>query len=118
LQCPICKFLATLLLVVFAADAAANVSRGLNGAEGKNMTITNLEEHDEFIVVTFSAPLESGAACAATHRNVLVLDGTRNVLAQTARKAFSLGQAVNVWGGAACTRMKEFETMSIMEITK
>ncbi|MBS0579095.1 MAG: hypothetical protein JSR36_07510 [Proteobacteria bacterium] len=112
------KMAARGLLMSFSVCAGAAVVQGLDGATGTNVTITNLEEKDDYIVVTFSAALNKGAACAAQHRNSLLINSRRSALADTARHAFSLGQAVDVWGGAVCSRVSDYETMSIMQIAK
>ena len=112
------KVLIALLMVSSAACAEAAISRGYNGAEAKAVTIANIEEGDDYIIVMFSRPLEKGAECAAKHRDALLIEGSHSTLANEARHAYSLGQAIDVWATAVCTRLNDYETMSALQTAK
>jgi|HubBroStandDraft_5_1064220.scaffolds.fasta_scaffold24741_4 hypothetical protein len=108
--------LATGLLVVIASCVSAAVVQGVTSAAvGKGVLVTNIEEGDGYIIVTFSG-LQSGAVCAPQHKNALLFVGKNTLPIQTARSAFSLGQAVDVWGSGMCTKRNNFETLSGIQL--
>ena len=111
------KLFAKLLIVGFATCAGAAVVGVGVAAEGKTVVITNIEERDGYIIVTFSG-LQKVAPCAAQHRNTLLFVGKNSLPIQTARQAFSLGQAVDVWGSGVCTKLNSYETLSGIQLAK
>ena len=110
------KLVATLFMLSFSVSAGAALVHAGHAAEGKVVTIANLEERDGYIVVTFSGPLKQGAACGGQHRDELLIEWPHTALGETAKHAFALGQAV--WGAGLCSKIKDIETMSIMQVTK
>src|SRR5579862_4530910 len=116
----ISKLFATLLVLgCYIPCAWAGVTYGVNGGQAENVTIVNLEDRDGMVILTFSGPVLGGPACAAQHRNVLVIAHAKHSLdAVHARRAFALGQAVNVWGGSTCADVSGYETLSVLEVVR
>lgn len=91
--------------------AWAAVIEGTTSDHAENVTIVDLEDRDTIVILTFSGPLTGGPARAAQHRNALVIAHANHSLdAEHARRAFALGQAVKVEGGATCTTVGGYET--------
>lgn len=114
------KFLATFLVLGFGiACARAALPEGTTSGHAKNVTIVNLEDGDGIVILTFSEPLIDGPACAAQHKNVLVIgNGNHSPDAERARRAYSLGQALEVWGGGNCKKVRGYETLAILQLAK
>ena len=113
------KLSATFLVLSFGTPCVwAAIIEGTHTGYAENVTIVNLEDRDEIVILTFSGPIIGGPACAAQHKNALVIGNGKSLDAEHARRAFALGQAVKVWGGATCNAVSGYETLSSLEVVK
>lgn len=111
------KLLALLLTAFGISGAWAAISDGTSSGQAINVTIVNIEDGDGYVILTFSGDLTKGPACAANHKNALVIgNGNNSPDAQRARRAFQLGQALKVSGGGNCKRVGGYETLSAIEL--
>jgi hypothetical protein len=95
------------------------ISEGNASGHAENVTIVNLEDGEGIVILTFSDPLVGGPACAAQHKDVLVIaNGNHSPDAEHARHAFSLGLALKVRGSGTCKKLDGYETLSMLEVVK
>jgi len=113
------KFLGQLLMALGASIAFAALIYGTESGKAENVTITDIKDGKGIVFVTLSSPLKGGPSCGAKNRSALVIgNGIDSPDAVTARRAFSLGQALKVAGGGICNAAEGFETLASIEVVK
>jgi hypothetical protein len=96
--------------------AWAAISDGTSSGHAEYVTINSIEDGDGLVILTFSGPLSDGPACAAQHRDALVIgNGIDSPDAEKARHAYKLAQVLKVAGGGNCKRVSGYETLSSIE---
>jgi hypothetical protein len=111
------KLLTIFLVLGFGVTCAwAAISDGNFSGHAEYVTINSIEEGDGFVILTFSGPLSGGPACAAQHKDALVIgNGNKSPDAETARHAYKTAQVLKVSGAANCKRVSGYETLSSIE---
>lgn len=96
--------------------ASAAISESNFSGHAEYVTIKSIEEGGGFVILTFSGPLSGGPACAAQHRDALVIgNGNNSPDAEKARHALKTAQVLKVSGAANCKRVSGYETLSSIE---
>jgi hypothetical protein len=111
------KLLALFLVLGFGIPCAwAAIMDGTSSGHAEYVTINSIDDEDKFVILTFSGPLSDGPACAAQHRDALVIgNGTKSLDAEKARHAYKTAQVLKVAGGGNCKRVSGYETLSSIE---
>jgi hypothetical protein len=111
------NLLAKLVVLGLGSSCAwAAIIDGTSSGRAENVTIVNMEVVGGVMTITFSGPLSQGPACAAQHKNALVIgNGDKSAAAQQARHMFQLGQGVKVRGSGSCNQLSGYESLSSIE---
>ena len=111
------KLSAIIVVLGFGVSCAwGALSDGTISGHAEYLTINSIEDRDTVVILTFSEPLHDGPACAAQHRDALVIgNGSTSLDAEKARQAYKIGQIVKVWGAGNCKKVSGYETLASIE---
>jgi hypothetical protein len=81
----------------------------------EHVSLINIEDSGDSLILTFSGPLTGGPACAAKHSNVQVIDKD-SPWAQSVRIMLKTGRPLKVRGSGNCEAHNGYETLEGVEI--